>query len=53
MNVGPWDGSDWDAPPRLSHNTVEGLLLAIESLSGSAYAAVEVAADAEVRGTSH
>lgn len=53
MNIGLSDGSDRDAPPPLTHNTVEGLLLAIESLSATAYAAAEATADAEARRTSH
>ena len=53
VNIGLSDGSDTDAPPPLTHNTVEGLLLAIESLSATAYAAAEATADAEARRTSH
>ena len=53
VNVDLASGADRDAPPQLSHNTVEGLLLAIERLSATAYSAAEATADAEARRTSH
>ena len=53
VNVDLASGADRDAPQPLSHSTVEGLLLAIESLSATAYAAAEATADAETRRTSH